>query len=80
MEILACFVIFFLLITDISETPPSRIVPNIIVKSLLKGPLCLGEILVINMFMSTQGMCIGVLRIELDCSCKKLQGLLMLFL
>lgn len=72
MEVFSSFVILFLFVTDVTQAPPSRVMPNIIVQRLLKGSLCLSEVLVINMLMATEGVSIGVLRVQLDGPCKEL--------
>ena len=80
MEVFTSLVVLLLLIADVSETPPCRIMSHIIIKSLLKSPLSFGKILVVNMLMAAQRMGVGILRVELNSPCKELQSLLMLFL
>ena len=80
MEILSSFIIFFLLVANISQAPPSRIMPYIIVQGLLKCSLCLGKILVVDMLMATERVSVRILRIELNSPSEEFQSLLMFLL
>ena len=80
MEILSSFIIFFLLVTNVSQAPPSRIMPDIIVQGLLKCSLCLSKILVVDMLMTTERVSIRILRVKLNSPSEELQSLLMFLL
>ena len=80
MEVLSCFIIFLLLVADISQSPPSWIVSHVIVQGLLKSPFCFSKVLVINMLMPTEWVSVRILRIQLNRTSKEFQSLFMLFL
>ena len=80
MEILSSFIIFFLFVANVSQAPPSRIMPDIIVQGLLKCSLCLSKILVVDMLMTTERVSIRILRVELNSPSEEFQSLLMFLL
>lgn len=63
MEVFSGLVILFLFVADVSQAPPSTIVSDIIIKGLFKRAFCLGEIFVIDIFVSTERVGIRILRI-----------------
>lgn len=80
MEVFSGLVVLLLLVADVSEAPPSTVMPDVVVESLLEGTFGFGEVLVIDVFVTAEGVGIRILGVELNGSGEELQRLLMLFL
>lgn len=80
LEKLAGSIILLLFVGNVSLSPPSTVMPYIKIDRMLKHFFCFGEVFIINMLMSTKRVCIRVIWIKLNCSVKKINCLVMLFL
>jgi hypothetical protein len=70
----------FLLEADVSETPPCIVVSLICSESLLVALLGLVEVFVGYILVTTQGVSICEVIIQLDCPVEELQGCFMFLL
>lgn len=72
--------VVLLLVEDVTEPPPSVVLPVVRVERLLVAFLCLFECFVFDVFVATQGVGVGEATVELNGSVERFQGCLVLLL
>lgn len=80
MEVFSSLVVLLLLVADISEAPPSAVMADVVVESLLEGALGFREIFVVDVFVAAERVGIRILRVELNGPGEELQRLFVLLL
>lgn len=80
MEVFSSLIVLLLFVADVSKSPPSTVMPHIVVQSLLKGAFGFGEVFVVDVLMAAEGVSIRILRVELNGPGEEFESLFVLLL